>query len=186
MKKSVFLIIAVLAMFAAGCGSDEPDNPKDVKVVSASANYYLSVTPDVMKFMNITIHYMKSNDPKDLVTVEMYAPNTEIAPPTVTNEVRPSVPARFGIKGEIKPIEDVSYDQEANYTLGFTARATIKGYDKDGNEVALDGANEDTHKEQIVKGTEVKALIDQLLLMSNLFNRSWFVYADGSLKPGLL
>lgn len=186
MKKNVFLVLTLAAIISTGCGSDEPDNPKEVKVTSATAEYYLSVTPDVVKFMDITVQYMTDNNPQHLGTFEMKAPQMEFTSTEIKNEVQLSQPARFGIKGKITPLPDVSVDQEANYTFGVIVRATIKGYDKDGKEVVLDGPNEDTHEEQIVKGTEIDDFLKRIQMASNLFNRGWFVNADGTLKPGLI
>lgn len=186
MKKNVFLLLTLAAIISTGCGSDEPDNPKEVKVTSATAEYYLSVTPDVVKFMDITVQYMTDNNPQHLGTFEMKAPQMEFTSPEIKNDVQLSQPARFGIKCTGTQLENVSIDPEGNYTFGITARATIKGYDKEGKEVMLDGPNQDTHEEKIVKGSDVENFLKSIEMSGKYFSRGWFVNADGTLNPGLI
>lgn len=183
MKKTILLGVAVAAAFLSGCGSDEPDNPGDAKVASATADYYISVTPDVLRFLEVHIDYMTDNNSADFAHADMVGTQTELNLPIAKSNV---MPARFGMKAKVSLVENPTFDGEANYTLGYVVRAVIRGYDKDGNEVALSGPNEDSKDSVIKTGNEIKSLLKQYDFGGYVFSRSWFVNADGTLRPGLL
>ncbi|MBP5315042.1 MAG: hypothetical protein J6Y87_04165 [Muribaculaceae bacterium] len=184
MKKiSLLLGCVALTMMTWGCGGDEPDNPGEAKVASATADYYISVTPDVLRFLVIHIDYMADNNSTDFVHADMAGTQTELNLPTATSNI---MPARFGLKAKLSMVENPTYDGEANYTLGYVVRGVIRGYDKDGNEVALSGPNEDSTGSVTKKGSEIKALLKQYVGGGYVFSRGWFVYPDGQLKPGLI
>ena len=184
MKKiSLFLGCVALTMMTWGCGGDEPDNPGEAKVASATADYYISVTPDVLRFLVIHIDYMTDNNSADFAHADMAGTQTELNLPKATSNI---MPARFGLKAKLSMVENPTYDGEANYTLGYVVRGVIRGYDKDGNEVALSGPNEDSKDSVIKTGNEIKSLLKQYDFGGYVFSRSWFVNADGTLRPGLL
>ena len=172
-----------LSMMTWGCGNDEPDNPGEAKVASATADYYISVTPDVLRFLEIHIEYMTDNNSTEFAHADMAGNQTELTLPTAKSNV---MPARFGMKARVSMVENPTFDGEANYTLGYVARGVIHGYDKDGNEVALTGPNEDSTGSKTLKGEQIIKLLPMYVAEGYVFSRGWFVYPDGQLKPGLI